>query len=185
MITMKKNTGFSLIEVMISALILSISFLGIMGLQISSLKGTQESFGKQQAMNFTNSFIERMRTNPAAVKSKDYVVDSDKFSCATAYPSCTANECTPSEISTIDKLNIICGTQLGQEISSGGIKGASSLLNGSLRIACLPSNPAVGILKDCASGDIEITTSWRERASSKMQSPDERSMTIQTRITYE
>jgi len=45
-----KQSGFSLIEIMVAALILSIGILGLVGLQVIGLKGTQQSSMKWQTV---------------------------------------------------------------------------------------------------------------------------------------
>lgn len=60
---MNKQAGFSLLEVLITMLIVSFGLLGIAGLVITSLKNTQGSYARGQASLLANDIIDRMRAN--------------------------------------------------------------------------------------------------------------------------
>ena len=91
---MRQHAGFSFIEVIVAALILSTSILGIASLQLMGMKGTQQSTMKTQAMGIIQNLTERMRSNYQGVIAGEYVMnDSNAFDCVIAPPVCTAN-CT-------------------------------------------------------------------------------------------
>ena len=183
----KKQTGFSLIEVMVAALILSTAILGVAGLQIVAMKGTQQSYMKQQAMGVVHNMIERMRANRSAVIAKDYLVDSDILDCTTALPNCSTADCTPQKIAEMDHLNLICGAQIGGGNFTNSVKVTNAsdnaiLTGGTLKVECAPVNLAEGILADCASGDVNIMVGWTERQLGDESPPVPDSLKIQTRI---
>ncbi len=60
---MQNQQGFSLIEVMVTMLIVSIGLLGIAGIIMTSLKNSQSSYGRSQATLLANDIIDRMRAN--------------------------------------------------------------------------------------------------------------------------
>ena len=161
--TYKKQSGFSLIEVMVAALILSIGILGVAGLQILGLKGTSQSYMKQQAMSVVHSLAERMRSNAPGVVAGNYTMaDSSTFDCNTA-PACTtpAENCNSTAIANLDLHNTVCGYQRAGGHSTGGVQitnanDTSSFVNGKLRISCPGGN--------CAAGDIRIALEWQEQA---------------------
>ena len=183
----KKQIGFSLIEVMVSALILSTAILGVLGLQTIGMKGTQQSYMKQQASTAVHNLLERMRANREAVIAKSYLVDSAAFDCTTALPSCLATNCTSQKIAELDYLNLICGAQIGGGNFTNGIKTTTAsdnaiLTSGTLKVECAPQNLGEGILADCASADVNITVGWSERPFGKESTPVSKSLKIQTRI---
>jgi len=55
--------GFSLIEVMVSVLILGVGLLGIAAMQALALRGGQSSLESSQAVMQTTSIVEAMRAN--------------------------------------------------------------------------------------------------------------------------
>ncbi|GHU03319.1 type IV pilus modification protein PilV [Betaproteobacteria bacterium] len=67
-----RQTGSSLLEVMISVFILAFGLLGIAGMQISSLRTTQSSLERSQAVFLTHTILDAMRanmTNPSGLPS--------------------------------------------------------------------------------------------------------------------
>ncbi|MCF6188844.1 MAG: type IV pilus modification protein PilV [Cocleimonas sp.] len=168
---LKKQKGFSLLEVMIAALILSTGLLGVASLQIVSMKGTQQSSMKNQAMGVVQNITERMRANHEGVINSRYLVATNitAFDCTTAAPNCAAGTCTAANIATADLHNLICG--FGNTPRTGGVSTVATgdigiLVNGSLDIACagpvpitVPPTPP-----SCAEGDVKITVQWDESA---------------------
>lgn len=57
--------GLSLIEVLVSVLVLGIGLLGVAAIQSTALRGGQSSLETTQAVMQTNAIIEAMRANPA------------------------------------------------------------------------------------------------------------------------
>lgn len=176
------QSGYSLIEVMIAAFILSFAILGIASLQMIGLKGTQQSLMKQQAMGIVQNMIERMRANQAGVIAGNYVLDSDSLNCTTtALPDCSAADCNPAQIALADQLNLVCGYGAAPGVT-GGVKITNAtdnaiLVNGTLDVTC---NGGAGI--NCSQGDVTITVGWDEREFGKEGPSAPDSLSIDTRI---
>ena len=60
---MKKQNGFSLIEILITLIIMSYGLLGVAGIIVNSLKVSQSSYSRSQASLLANDIIDRMRAN--------------------------------------------------------------------------------------------------------------------------
>ncbi|MEN9756757.1 MAG: hypothetical protein RL755_944 [Pseudomonadota bacterium] len=58
-----RNKGFTLIEVLISMIILAIGLLGLASLQIIALRESQDAYTMQQAILLTTDMQARMRSN--------------------------------------------------------------------------------------------------------------------------
>lgn len=69
---MKQQNGFSLLEILISVLVLSVGILGMAGLQVSSLKFNQTASIRSQATILAYEITDRMRTNRQAAQSGSY-----------------------------------------------------------------------------------------------------------------
>lgn len=67
-----RTAGFTLIEVMVAMLILSIGLLGMAGLQAVSLKMNQSAQHSSQATFLAYDIIDRMRANRQAALDGDY-----------------------------------------------------------------------------------------------------------------
>lgn len=63
--TMNKNTGFTLIEVLIAMLVLAVGLLGMAGLQATSLGNNQSAYNRSQATQLAYDMADRMRANVA------------------------------------------------------------------------------------------------------------------------
>lgn len=64
--------GFSLIEVLITVLILAIGLLGLASLQANSLVGSQQSYMRSQATSLAYDMTDRLRANKRAALDGDY-----------------------------------------------------------------------------------------------------------------
>ncbi len=98
---LKANQGFTLMEVLISVLILSIGMLGLASLQVNSLRYNQSAYLRSQATLIAYDIIDRMRANPIGLANGDY------NSIATATPpadeNCITTSCTPTQLANYDK----------------------------------------------------------------------------------
>lgn len=66
---MKRQQGFSLLEVLITMLIVSFGLLGIAGIIITSLKNNQSSYARSQASLMVNDIVDRMRANRSGAEA--------------------------------------------------------------------------------------------------------------------
>jgi len=71
----KRQTGASMIEVMVALLILSIGLLGLAMLQGKTMRVNTDAMLRSQATLLANEIIENMRTNPAGASNGKYKVD--------------------------------------------------------------------------------------------------------------
>lgn len=63
---MKNVRGFSLIEVLVALVVLSIGLLGIAALQVDSVRNGQSALQRTRAVNFAVDMADRIRANPGA-----------------------------------------------------------------------------------------------------------------------
>lgn len=71
--------GFSLIEVLITVLVVSVGMLGLAALQLASIKNTNSAFLRTQATLATADLIDRMRAQPGLYAETAWTYDG----CAT------------------------------------------------------------------------------------------------------
>lgn len=64
--------GFTLVEVLVALLVLSIGLLGLAGLQINGLRGNHSAYLRSQASVLAYDVIDRMRANRSAAMNGDY-----------------------------------------------------------------------------------------------------------------
>jgi len=98
----KQERGFSLLEVLIALLVLSVGLLGIAGLQTVSLRFNHQSYERTQATVLISEIFEKIAANPVAARggSFDPVLDTDT-SASFSYGPCPTS-CTPAQLAAFD-----------------------------------------------------------------------------------
>lgn len=66
---MKRQNGFSLVEVLVTMLVVSIGLLGIAGLIATSMKNNHSAQSRSQASVLANDIIDRMRANRSVAEA--------------------------------------------------------------------------------------------------------------------
>ncbi|HEU4623284.1 MAG TPA: type IV pilus modification protein PilV [Steroidobacteraceae bacterium] len=74
---MQRAAGFTLLEVLVSVVILSVALLGTAALTASSLKTTNSSYYLSQSTVLADDILDRMRANIEKARSGDYDIDPD------------------------------------------------------------------------------------------------------------
>jgi type IV pilus assembly protein PilV len=98
----KKLQGFTIIEVLVSMVILSIGVLALGMLQISSLQNTQGGYQRSQATILAYDIIDSMRANIPSVTAGDYrIAMGAETPVAVACDGVIAN-CTTQQIALSD-----------------------------------------------------------------------------------
>jgi type IV pilus assembly protein PilV len=98
-----RQTGSSLIEVLVSVFILTFGFLGATGLQIASLRSAESSLERSQAVFLSHTILDAMRANMENASSVP--LDMSILKVKTAYSTGaagTASLCNSATISTPD-----------------------------------------------------------------------------------
>lgn len=101
-----KQSGFSLLEVAVTLLLLSFGLLGILALMLKGQSTANEAYDRNQALAIAQDMVENLRANQGAAPY--YVtgttVASDKpgggglFADIANYASCASGACTPKKI---------------------------------------------------------------------------------------
>jgi len=95
----KRQGGFTLIEVLVSAMILSIGLVGVAGLQVISLKNNQSAYMRSQVSAFAYDLADRMRSNVAGADAGFYDPDTAavRASCLTTV-GCTTQQLAQNDL---------------------------------------------------------------------------------------
>jgi type IV pilus assembly protein PilV len=70
--TERKQAGMTLVEVLVAVVLISVGLLGVAALQLTSLRGNQDSYARSQAAVLAGDIIERMRANQLGFGRGDY-----------------------------------------------------------------------------------------------------------------
>lgn len=71
-----RNRGATLIEVLISMLVLAVGILGLMGLQINGKRTTYEALQRSAAVSLAQDMVNRMRANPNVAPTVTFLDDN-------------------------------------------------------------------------------------------------------------
>lgn len=94
-----RQAGFTMLEVLIAIVVLSIGLLGVAGMQANSLKNNHAAYTKTQATNLASDIAERMRANPEGV---DHYAGFDSKGTIKSAPTCISSGCTPQQLAEYD-----------------------------------------------------------------------------------
>jgi type IV pilus assembly protein PilV len=88
------SAGFSMVEVLVTLVIISLGLLGLIGMQVRSHQAELESYQRTQALVLLSDFVARVNTNRKAARCYD-MTSSTAGSPSLGYgssvtPSCTA-----------------------------------------------------------------------------------------------
>jgi len=145
----QSQRGFSLIEVMVSAMVISVSVLGMAGMQITAKRAGHDAVQRTTATSLTLDLIERMRSNPEALDS--YITTGLGGGTITAEPTpnCSddsTNACTAAQLAAHDlweweqAIDGVTETRVvaGSPVSVGGLfdpTGCVAVTGGSVTIS--------------------------------------------------
>jgi type IV pilus assembly protein PilV len=124
----KKQQGTSMLEVLITALILSLGLLGLAGLQVKSMQFNHSAYLRSQATLLAYDMADRIRANTSAVASYDSASTSD-----------------PGEVGSCKTTTGCSTTQMAQTDLSQWKQAVAATLPNGLAVSCLDDSPNDGI----------------------------------------
>lgn len=147
-----KSKGFSMIEVLVSLLLIVVGVLGMVAMQSKAIPYTQDSVQRNTAIMLAQDLLELIRTDP------DHVTAYVK-ALGTAFPT-PGTACVPTPTTPQDRVG--CWGQRAMAALPGG----TALGTGSFYI-CQNKNP--GDASTCTGGDsLEIQLAWTVKAGGCM-----------------
>jgi len=103
-----KNQGFSMIEILVSLVVLSIGLMGLGGLQIVALKGANHAHYRTEASLLMMDLADRMRANQIGVAEGDYRTSSTINCSNQPTKQCDSVSCKGDELALFDRHIITC-----------------------------------------------------------------------------
>lgn len=163
-VAMKKQKGFSLIEILVTMLLVSIGLLGMAALQGRTIGYTQDSIQRNTAAVLASDLLELIRANPSALASFYKASNS-------AFPSLPGIGCTSTPTSASDQL--ACWSDRAAKL----LPGASALLASNFYI-CRSATP--GTCSNSGSA-VEIQIAWSVKAGECLDQSDSTTCTYRLR----
>lgn len=173
------HSGFTLIEVLITTVIMSGALLGLAGLQATALRDNIGAIHRSQAVLYAHDMAERIRTNPAAVADNEFLnITTAKIDC-TKLPAPYCEEhwnaggttvvpganCNAKKLAEFELNTWFCGSVLNENPATRNLGVNSQLPQASVAITCNDIDAAAGAgadSDDCSPNSTHtITVSWR------------------------
>ncbi len=145
-----RECGFSLIEVMVTIVIVSFGLLGLAGMMFSSLTAGQVSMSRSVAVNLSNEMADRIRSNWKAVKAGKFndVTEAHYADPGTACSSaCITGVCDPETQAELDKC--LWKKQVGKQLPGG----LATIAVDASNVSCVTPSAACSF---------NVTVSWNE-----------------------
>lgn len=111
-----QQSGFTMVETLISMVVLSIGLLGLAGLQASSLRNNNSAYMRTQATILANDMLDRLRANAVGLSAGFY--NSVNTISTSSDPNCITSGCTTAQIVQYDIWN--WGQNVSTLLPSGG-----------------------------------------------------------------
>ncbi len=102
------HRGFTMVEVMITVLVLSIGLLAIAGLQVTAKRSGHQAWQRTLAVSLADEMVERIRVNPAGAASYHTGVGSAALGggTITSEPTnCSQQTCSTAQVVAWDRWN--------------------------------------------------------------------------------
>ena len=171
-LSLKQNSGFSLIEILVSLIVLSIGLMGLAGLQIAGLKGTNDAHYRTEASLLMMDLADRIRANQEGAANGDYQTTTASGAATTVDCStplaiqCDAASCSGANLAAFDRYSIECGIK-------------KLLPGGKLSVDCADNDCGqVSIGGEPVNKKHKITVSWQE---AKKKNEDQSDRAYKTR----
>ncbi len=144
-----RQQGFSLVEILVALLVLSIGLLGLAALQTTSLQFNTGSYHRTQATFLAYDIIDRMRANIDVVADSDGTAyDQPTSTNVTMSTDCDGADCTSAQLAIYD-------VRKWYERAAVTLPGAAS------------SPPTIQVE---AGNKVTVTIKWMEQDLQKIQS---------------
>ncbi|MFZ3183013.1 MAG: type IV pilus modification protein PilV [Pseudomonas sp.] len=181
---MKTQTGFSLIEVLVTLILVTTGVLGMVAMQSRSIHYTQESIQRNAAVDLTNQLIEIMRANPQLIFDTLPPAQpvSGGLKTTSIFYKAQGKDFNPAPKIPVSGACIAPSTPLLQrdcwvEQVKRRLPNATALLNANVYICRSPaptvtSNPTCDAIGSATTGSaLEIQLAWRVKSG---ECPDDR-----------
>ncbi len=93
-----RQSGFSLIEVLVALVIFSVGILGLAGMQFTALRGNHDAYVSSVVTLQLMDAADRIRANPEGVKNGAY----DALNEDASDPGCIESGCSPADLAAYD-----------------------------------------------------------------------------------
>ncbi len=150
-----RQAGFTLLEVLVAFLILSVGLLGVVALMVNSKVSQHQAVQRTRAVELADAMVERIRINPAAIATYNIGLNprGENTEASEPSPNCVSSVCDPAELAAHDLWSWEQALQ-GQAATVAG-EGTSGLVTPRGCIVFTPAAPRT------RTGQLNIIIQWR------------------------
>ncbi len=152
-----KTRGFTLLEVLVALTVLSIGLLGIAGMQLFSLKSSQDSSLRTHATYIAYGIIDKMRANRVQALAGTY--DIALSTGPSGAQNCYSNICNPTQLAAFELNLWKC------ELGSYATDPICTAIPFNVTPALPIGNGSVAL--DAVNNQITVRVIWRDSANRK------------------
>lgn len=142
---MSRQSGFTLLEVLVALVVVTIGLLGVVSLYAAGIASTQQSTFATRATVFAQDIADRMRANPDGVAAGVFDAIDHPSDGGEAPANCRTQSCAADELAYFDAYR--WDERLSESLPSG---------SGGLACNDAPCQP---------DSDYTVTIRWREKMS--------------------
>lgn len=159
-IELSRNTGFSMIELLVAVLVMGVGVLGITGLQVVSLQNNGSALIRGQAVQLSYEILDRIRANPLGTPAGNAYNNISLAQVPAAATNCEAGPCSEAQMSVFDIAVWKCSLgNYNTENVCTDLRNAEVLP----AVTDLPGLPqGDGSISVSANGVITVTVQWQE-----------------------
>lgn len=168
-LAVRRQGGFTLIEVLVAFLILSVGLLGVVGLMMHAKVSQHQAVQRTRAVELADAMIERIRINPSAIATYNIglsPVDVNADDPEPA-PDCVSSACNPSQLAAHDLWSWAQALQGRSALDAG--QGTEGLIAPQGCILFVPAAPRA------RTGQLSVIIQWRGlvKTSDALQAGDQ------------
>ena len=146
------QSGYSLVEVLVAVVIISVGILGIAGLQVISIQQNRSALVRAEATKYASDILDRIRVNAGQAYAIDIATDP------AASPNCMANTCSVTQMRDFDLNHWKCS--INHKAADGTVFAGCAGLGFAAADNFIPGGQG-GITKNV--NDVyEVTVRWKE-----------------------
>jgi type IV pilus assembly protein PilV len=142
-----KQSGFTLIEVLVAIVVLSLGLLGLAGLQAASLRNNQTAYYRGIATQQAYDMADRLRANLAGVRAGNY---NNLAGLPGTNPNCFSAACSAANMAISDQ-------------RQWNTMNAALLPNGTGTVVCADGAAGAGCTAATGNWVFNVTVQWTER----------------------
>jgi len=151
-IQIERQSGFTLLEILVTVIILAIGLLGVAALQNSSIKLSYDSYLRSQASLLSYDLMDRVRSNPDENANYAFDTIAGGSTPAGSPTACISNNCSPSDMARAD---IAAWFEEASSIFTDGKFSLKQTSSTSPAPGLIPPRPAIN--------HYEIKINWQDR----------------------